>query len=354
MNTMKQPLAAASCLLLFAHLSHADTVVLKNGDKIEGKILREDAAGYVVEIKIGTIRDEKTFARADVSFVEKEKADEKAFIEIEDLVPAPELLGKAGYDARIAKIAEFVKSYPDSSKVADAKKMLEILNAELAIVQAGGIKFGEEMVAPADYEANAYDYDVKIAEKQIKDAVARRDLLGALRMFSEYGERFGEPEGYQGTAVLMLQVLQAYRLNLEENIASFAKRTEKRQAGLASMAADDRAKTERALKEQMEKVQKNFEDEKAAGQKWTTPDSFHKDSMDEALRQVVTETARLEGRPSAVPLEVPLPEAYRQAWAKLASGTDEDKKKVLDEAKTNRLTEFYLAKLKERAAIAEN
>lgn len=350
----KTPLAAASCLFLFAHASPADTIILKSGEKIECRLLREDADGYVVEVKTGTIRDERTYLRADVSYFEKEKADDKAFKEIEGMVPAPELLGKAAYEARMVKLEEFVKAYPDSKKAARAKEMLDILSEEYAIVAAGGMKFGEEMVSAEDYQANAYECDVRVAERQIKDAVSRRDLLGALRKFSEYGERFGEPEGYQGIAVLMLQVLPAYRVNLEESLATLTSRTEKRQAGLASMAADDRANTERALSEEMEKVQKLFEEEKAAAQKWVTPDSFHKESMEEALRQVAAETARLEGRPAAVALEVPLAQAYRLAWAGLADGTDEDKKKILDVAKANHLTEHYLEKLRARAALTEN
>lgn len=351
MNYSKQPLIAASCFFLFAHASPADTIVLKSGEKIDGKVVREDADRYVVEIRKGTIRDEKIFPRADVKYVEKETEDAKAFKSLEGLVPAPELLSKEGYVARIEKIEEFLKTYPESSKAKNAKGMLDILSEEQTVVEDGGIKFGDKLISAVDYDANAYEYDAKIAEKQIKDAVARKDLLGAMRTFSEYGEKFGEPVGYKETSLLILQVLQVYRQNLEENLASLPKRIEKRQAGLASMAADDRVKTEFALKEQMEKVQKNFEDEKAAGQKWITPDSFHKESMDEALRQVATESAKLEGKSSSPTQAVPVSKAYRLAWDKLAVGTDQEKKKVLNEAKANRLSEYYLEKLKGRAAI---
>lgn len=354
MNFRKTPLVAASCLFLFAQAATADTIVMKNGEKIVGKLLREDADSYVIEVMVTeTIRDEKILPRADVSFVEKEKADLKAFAELEGLVPAPELLGKDAYELRIEKLREFLKAYPESEKAKDAKAMIDLLSAEHAIVAAGGIKFGEEMVSPEDYEANAYEYDVRISEKQIKDAVARRDLLAALRLYAEYGVKFGESEGQQGLAALMLQVLGAYKISLEENLASLDQRIEKRQAGLASMALDDRSKTESALKEQMEKIAKRFADEKAAGQKWPTPDAFHKESMDESLRLVTSETARIQNLTQGEPLKLPLAETYRVAWGKLANGTDEDKKKVLDEATANRLTPFYLEKLRIRAGLAE-
>lgn len=355
MKFSKKTLIAANCLLIFVNPSQADTLVLKSGERIIGNVLREDAEGYLVEIKQGTIRDEKMIPRGDVSYVEKETPDEKAFREFEGFVPTPDLLSKAGYEVRVEKLEAFIKAFPDSKLVDSAKKVLDVLNEELAVIEAGGIKFGDAMVAPDVYEANAYEYDVMIAEKRIKDSVARRDWLGALRTFSEYGEKFGESEGSQGMSALILQVLKAYKQSLVENIASYDKRVEQRQAGLTIMAPDDRAKTERALKEEMEKIEKRFIDEKAAGQKWITPDAFHKASMDEALRQVTSEITKLESqKPPAQPLEVPLAEAYRAAWGKLADGTQEEKKKVIEEAKVNRLPQFYLDKLSIRAELEEN
>lgn len=318
-------------------------------------MVREDPDNYIVEVKVsGTIRDEKILPRADVSFIEKEKADEKAFGELGTLVPAPELLDKESYEARIAKLGEFLAAYPESPRVKEVKAMVEELEAELAVVASGGVKFGEGLVTPEDYQADAYDIDSRIAEKQIKDAVGRRDLLGALRMFTDYVGKFGESEGRQGMSVLMLQVLIAYRQSLEENLASLDARIEKRQAGLANMSPEDKGKTEQALKEQMEKIEARYADEKASGQKWLTPDAFHKESMEEALRIVTSETATLEKSSEVEPLVTPLAEVYRVAWGKIAAGSEEDKKKVLEEAKAGRLTPFYLEKLRIRAGLPEN
>lgn len=355
MNFTNKTLILANCFFLSVHSSPADTIVLKSGEKIVGNVLRKDADGYLVEIKRGTIRDEKVIPHSDVSYVEKDTVDEKAFREFEGFVPTPDLLLKPGYELRMEKLEEFIKAYPDSRMFASAKEILDVLKEEYAIIEAGGIKFGDEMISPDDYEANAYEYDVRIAEKRIKDAVSRRDLLGSLRMFSEYEEKFGESEGSQGMTALIIQVLRSFKLNLVENIASYDKRVEKRLAGLESMAPDDRAKTELALKEQMAKIEKRFNNEKSEGEKWITPDAFHKPSMDEALRQVTSEMLRLEDRkPPAQPLEVPLAETYRLAWQKLADASAEEKKKILEEAKADRLTKFYIEKLEVRADLGEN
>lgn len=353
MNFWRPSLTVVACVNLAISAS-ADTIVLKSGEKIEGRILREDADCYVVEVKVtGSIRDEKILARSDVRYVEKEKPDETAYVEIKGLVPAPELLSKQGYETRIEKLEAFVKEHPSSKRVKEVKAMIDILVTELGIVGAGGIKIGEEMISAGDYEADAYAYDVRIADKQIKDAVSRLDLLSCLRKFTAYGERFGQPEGYAGLSALMTKVLKSYRASLNENLANLDKRIEKRQAGLASMTTEDRANTERALKEEMESAEKRFNAEKSSGEKWITPDEFHKESMTEALREVEAEISKLAAPTIGVQPAVSLAETYRITWEKLGFGTPVEKEKILTEAKTNGLSEFYLEKLRVRAGLVE-
>lgn len=385
---------AAGCLVLIQSAA-ADIIALKDGEKINGTIIREDGDDYIVEVVIsGTIRDERRIARNDVKFIDKKGDDEKAFEEIGIPVPIPDLVEKGVYEEWLSKLEAFIKDYPESPKSKEAKELLDTVGSEHAVIAAGGIKFGGEMVSADDYEANAYEYDGKIAEKRIRNAVARRDFLSSLRLYSEYREQFGQSEESQGMDALILQVLGAYKATLDENMSSLERRLEKRKSGLASMTMEDRAKTERALEEQMEKIQKRYDKEKAAGQKWVTPDSFHKQSMDEALREVGSETARLSALPEPKPLDVPLAKVYRVAWGKISDAVAEEKgmivevseevetkpdkatveerkraalaleerkkvlegekKKIIEEAKASGLTEFYLGKLRTLAGFVEN
>lgn len=348
------PSIIAACCFLSLLPARADVIFLKNGEKIEGRILSENDERYVIEIKFtGTIRDEKIIPRAEVERIERESEDEKAFLKIADLVPAPELLSEEGYEERIALLEGFIKDHPASPKAGKAKEMAEALGEELAVIAAGGIKFGEELITADAYEANAYEYDVRIAENSIRDASTRGDMLGALRLFDEYETRFGQPEGRDGVAALMLQVLGAYSARIAESLASLDSRLKVRESGLARMAPDDRARTERALKEQMEEITERYKEEKSSGVKWLTAHAFHKESLDEAQREVTAEIDRI-GKESQLPKpEIPLAEVYQTAWEKLLGGTEEQKKAVIDEAKAKRLPEYYLAKLRERAGLVE-
>ena len=352
MKTLTTPFAAAAWLCCI-QISPADTIVLKNGEKIEGHVLREEDGNYIVEVKVSeTIRDEKTVAKSDVKYIDKEADDLKAFREIEGFVPTPELLGAAGYEDRIEKIQAFITGYPNSTQVSKAKEMENDLTGELAVVRAGGIKFGEEMVSPGDYMANAYEYDAVIAEKRIREDVGRRDLIGALRNFTKYDQTFAGTAGRGEIVTLVKQVLAAYRASIDESLASLESRIEKRKSGLASMSPEDRAQTERALAEQDERIAARFAKEKAAAQPWVTPDSYNRESLDEARRQVDGETTRLETNsiPVTTP-ETPVAETYRAAWGKLSGGTEEEKKAVIEDARTKGVPEPYIAKLRERGGI---
>lgn len=353
MKFWKLSIVVASCLWQ-ARSAVADTLTLTNGEKIEGRVVREDADNYVVEVVVSdTIKDEKVFPKSEVRLVEKEPADEKAFARISGLIPTPELLAVENYEARLEKIDEFLKEFPESGKTSKAKQMLEVLNEELEVVRAGGIKMGEEMISAEDYDANAFEYDAIIATKEINDAISRRDFLGALRLFSVYDKTFANAEGREELADRIKQVLAAFSATLEASLESLDSRIEKRQAGLSRMSPENRAQTERALEEEMARISERFEREKSARVDWITPDANHKDSLEESHRQVEKEIRRLESKGGAKSPGISLAGLYRNAWVALGGGTDEEKKAMLDELERQQLPDVYMLKLQERSGLAE-
>jgi hypothetical protein len=338
---------------LSAFPAHADVLTLKNGEKIEGTVLREEGENYVVEVHVtNRIRDEKIIPRADVLKIEKTPEYEKAFAAISDLVPAPELLAAEGYEKRIKQLKEYLEAFPESTKNKKVQEMVKTLEEELVLIQGGAIKLGDAIIPVEEYEANAYEYDALIAQRRIRDAVARRDYLGALRGFDSYETALGTAEGHAGLASLMLQVLGAYSESIAESLSSVDSRLAEREAGLARMSPAARAKSLRALEEEQTKLGERLKQEKAASMKWITPHAFHKGSLEEAQRQAVAEIARLDKLETEN--DTLLSELYRTAWEKLEATTDDlEKKSILADAKENKLPEAYIEKLHKRAGLPE-
>ena len=325
---------------------------MKNGEKLEGTVLREEGDNYVVEVKVTTrIRDEELVPRAEVLKIERVPEFEKAYAIIADLCPAPELLSVQGYEERINKLREFTEAFPKSPRSPVVEEMIKRLEEEMALIKGGAVKLGEEIISAEDYEANAYGYDALIAEKRIRHSVTRRDFLGALRGFDSYETSLGTPEGYAGLSSLMAQVLRAYSESIAESLAGLESRLAARASGLARMSPDDRAKSQRAIDDELSQAAERFLKEKSGHMKWITPHAYYKESLEEAQRQAAAEVTRLDQRDPEP--GVLLAELYRTAWEKLEAGTDEDKKLVLEDAEAKKLPECYLAKLCGRAGLPQ-
>lgn len=350
---MKSTLLTVAALLL-CQAAGADTIILKSGESMEGSILREDAENYFIQVNVTeSIKEEKVVPKADVSRIKKVSEDEKAFARISGLTPAPDLLEEAGYTARIERIEAFLEAYPSGSNKKSAEDMLAELKAELEVISAGGAKMEGVMIPAEEYAANAYALDEQIAAQRISDAIGRRAFLNSLRRFEDYEARFSQAAGRSKVVEQINQVLAAFGASLRESLDTFDKRMEMRETGLERMSQEDRAQTEKALEDRYAQLDAKFEKEKAAKEKWITPDINHKESLTEALRQVDATVKALDSGKVVAP-EKPLEEVYRDTWTTLGSADEEAKKTALEAARRAKLPDIYLEKLTERAGIAPN
>lgn len=350
---MKSILLTAATLLT-CHFAGADTIILKTGESMEGSIVREDAENYYIQVSVTeSIKEEKVVSKADVTRVEKESAEEKAFAKIAELTPAPDLMEAAAYTARIERIEAFLGSYPAGSLEKKAQEMIAELKGEMEIIAAGGAKMEGLMIRPEEYKANAYALDELIAAQRISDDIGRRDFLSSLRRFEDYEARFSQASGRQQVVDQIKQVLAAFGASLKDSLGSFDQRMEMRDTGLERMSQEDRGQTKKALEERYAQLDAKFKEEKAAREKWVTPDINHKETLSEALKQVEATIKKLDSSKESEP-EKPLEEVYRDSWAALRTGNEEAKKAVIAGARQAKLPDIYLEKLMEHAGIAAN
>jgi hypothetical protein len=351
MNFPFFPTLSLFSLLLLVQAS-ADTVLLNNGKSLEGTVIYEDDTYCLIEIQVSEgIKDEKKLLKTEIKSITKQTPDIGDFEELKKLAPAPDLLGVAEYELRIKKFESFIKKYPRSVKLVEAKKMNDALVGELEVVRKGGVKFSGKMIPAEDYLSNAYAYDESIAAYKIHREVSNANLLGALRLFTDYEMNFSEGKARADLVPKIKQVLQVYKANLTEGIDGYDALVKSREVGLESMAPEDRERTERALDDQMKSLKERFNREKTMKGAWITPDENYKESMVEALRQVENEIKRLDSPPKNSTLViVSREEAYRQAWEKLPNANAAEQKVILENLKRDRMPDTYIVKLKERIA----
>jgi hypothetical protein len=337
-----------SCLVCLVPAS-ADTILLNDGKSIEGKVIYEDATYYLLEVQVSEgIKDEKKVLKSDVKSISKLTPDIAEFEKLKEFVPTPDLLGAVDYEVRIKKLEDFIKKYPSGEKLAEARKMVGVLKEELKEVSAGGIKFSGKMVPANEYLPNAFAYDESISAQKITRDINSRNLLGALRSFTEYELNFANGKSRADLLPKIKQVLQIYKSNLSESLAGYDSRIKARDAAFESMTAEDRKITERALQEEAVSLKARFDREKSMKNTWITPHENLKESITEAVRQVDNEIKRLDAAPKNDLVVVSLDEEFTKAWNSLPTASEEDRKKILEELKRNRMPEHYMAKLRAR------
>lgn len=343
------PFTTAALFTFIALQVSADTFILKDGSKLEGRILREDETNYVLEVQVTrSIKDERTVAKADVTKIEREKPDLKAFEPIAALVPVPDLLGPDQYTARIQAVEKFLSEHRGSSKSKEARAIIATLKQEANEILAGGIKVGGRIVPPAEYRANALEIDARGQEKKIRDLISASQFLDALRAFTQFDRDFKGTQPHTEILPLITQTINRYMADIQQQLAGYDKRVKDREAGLTRMQFEDRRNTEAAIAEEAAALQTQLKTEKDAKLGWVTPHPFSKASMEETLNFGKLELTRLNAASSKPPADAG--KAYREALQKISAAADDKARTAaVAEARTAGVPPKYLANLEAAA-----
>jgi hypothetical protein len=201
----------------------ADSVTLKSGEKIEGKIIRQTDTEVAVEVKVSaSITDERVVSRADIQSVDAATEDESAFAEIKAIRPNPDSsVAPETYEAALGKLRDFAEKYPLSPNVAAVKETVAAFEAEQKRVQAGEIKVFGKWLAKEEAEKRKYQIQAQMLYATMRDAAGRGDFVGALNTFDALERSHSGAAVYPDAAVFARQLLNslaAQIANSERNL----------------------------------------------------------------------------------------------------------------------------------------
>lgn len=345
----RKPTLLALCFLGIPLLAHGDTFKLKDGTSLEGRIISDDGDSYVLEVLITkSIKDEVKIPKADIEKIIREEPDLKAFEAIAELVPTADMLTTDAYAQNINAVQKFLKDHPTSGKSKSAKAMLETLKSESAQVAAGSIKIGGKMVSPAEYKANAYDFDARVQEARIRILVNEHQFLQALRLFTEFDREYRNTLSYGALANLMRQVIQAHIDETKQTLGSLDSRIKAREVGIQRMDFEGRRDTENAIKNEAAEIEARYKAEKDARLAWPTTSPFHKASLEDTVKFGEAELVRLSAVKTI--LGVDAGRAYRELWNAIQNRSGAASvATAISNAKTAGVPPRYLAPLEEAA-----
>jgi hypothetical protein len=107
-----------------------DSIELKDGTKIEGRIISVDSSQVRIEMEIASgIREEESHPRSEVAQIQRATPDGSAFKEINS-VPVPATSDESAvYDAPLERVRSFMRSYTYSKHMPEAHKLAPTLES---------------------------------------------------------------------------------------------------------------------------------------------------------------------------------------------------------------------------------
>jgi len=118
--------------------AQADSVVLKSGEVVEGKILRKSAAEVVIETRFSaTITEERNIPQADIKSINETSPDLEAFEALKKKGLPADAFDAMPYATYIAEVKDFIGKFPASAKVPEAREWIRAAEEEKTKVVQG-------------------------------------------------------------------------------------------------------------------------------------------------------------------------------------------------------------------------
>ena len=207
LRTLPLALVAAGIAVLSGNVC-GDTLTLRNGEKIEGKITAETKTEITIEAKVSaSIIDSRTIRRSEVLSVAKDAPDEGAWQPLRNLTPGANSLPLVSYDAAINQLQGFIAQFPQSAHTVEAKKIAEAFSADKKRVETGEVKLeGKWLSKNAPKES--YQTNALLAFNHMKGQ-STADPAGALKTFDAIERSFPGSRIYPETIELAKSILDA-------------------------------------------------------------------------------------------------------------------------------------------------
>ena len=280
-------------------LLHADYLVLKNGNKVEGNILSESPTSVRMKYRLTPkIWDEKDFPRTEIDQVVRQRPEEVEILELRKLLPTADLLTADRYEQIIHdRLRPFVNQYKDTPESKEAEQIIATLQDEKKKVSNGEVKLEGKWLNVTEAKGAEYNIEGYRLLTQMREHMAQNQWIEALRVFDNFSKK---KPGYVGStyypaaiaeAMVCMDKWQAVLSKMALEQPAFAKA---REEGLNKLPDTEKARTKAAIDEEVAKWQAQAEADRRAQVRWITPYKYDQASILNMQKAIVTERARLQ------------------------------------------------------------
>jgi len=294
MLSVPQIIRLCAVSALFCTAALADTITLKTGEKLEGKILSETATEITVAVKISaSITDEQVIAKANVEKVDKEMPDEIAWLPLKNLKLGQNSLQAAQYDTLMRPLQGFVNEFPQSPHAAEASQLLATFAGEKARVDAGEVRMGEKWLTAEEVGQERYQLQAQIAVQYLRGQRMAGDFIGVLNSFELIEKNFPGAQTYPDAVETVRETLTTLKVGIERAQQIFATRKAEFEAGLASAAPGQNAELMAARQRELAVGETALAVAEKAKVKWPVLIPSSDKNLDAIAKKIPTELQRL-------------------------------------------------------------
>ena len=309
----------------------ADTVILKSGEKVEGKVLSETDAEVTLSVQITpTIKDERVIKKADVEKIDKVMPDEVAWAPLAGLTPGQDSLEKDDYERVVTALGYFLTSYPASPHAKVAKERLDLFQVDQKRIERGEVKMDGAWLAKDKVEEARIQIAGHILFNRMKAHATAGRSIEAMLVFDQIEKGFSGSASYPDAISLARKILVGLRPVVEQQQARVKRKIEDEKVRLKTAQGAEKVQLEALLKREQTMTDAAVTAVEKSGAKWLPLQPANERSLTATMSRLTSETTRL----NALPIEKMTQSLKKteEAAAELASGQLADAEKTLNEA----------------------
>lgn len=252
---MKAPIFLLLAVSLLPLSLLADTLKLKSGEEIEGKILKETPDFVVIETQFSpTIVEERRIAREEIAEVSKVGPDEQAYQALAAIALPENARDASVYRAAIARMETFLQDYAYSRYVQEVRDKIARFEAEAGEVESGKLKVSGELVTPEEYEAAAAHYDALARLARMRASAESGDPVAVLNLFDTFDRELEKTQAYPHAVELTASQIDPLLRRIANQLRTLDRRDAQQQVALDRANPNDRARIKQAIELEEKRV----------------------------------------------------------------------------------------------------
>ena len=326
----------------------AESIELRDGTKVDGKILSVTADTVLMEVQTSpTIREEKSYPRSEVTKIQRASQDDVAYAEVAGLTVPSTANNPAVYDAPLERVRAFMTNYAYSKHMSEARKLAAALESDRARVAAGEVKLDGVWVAADASPAERTELGGRVQLAKMKES---SDPIAALTSFEVIEKNHLTSSAFPESVKVARESLVKLRAGLVRARADLERRIRDQEQGLKLASEDRRLQIEQGIAQEKSAIQAQIERVKQSGSKWT-PVLLDAKLLADLSTRVESEEARLSKIDTATLAAGAA--AANEAQRQLAAGNLSAAKANLEQAQKLWSQHVLLASLQESLKKAE-